>query len=227
MKTIILVRHGKAEEQGTEKTDYDRVLIERGMNDSAAVAVKLENRKIQPSLIISSPAPRALATAKVIAGQLGYRKKSIRTRKMLYDQLEGALLDVVHMIGDEFGDVIIVGHNPSIEEFTRFLAKKFKGTVPTCGVVGLRCKVDSWKDISGNSGKLTFVETPSGPGKSTPPKIVKKEIEEKFYNCIVGVCAEDGIELKGKALKQVKKTIAELTQLFTRKSKKKAKKKSK
>ncbi len=84
MKTIYLVRHGKAVTRDTDTTDYERTLIERGETDSIKIAERLKNCMIKPSLIISSPAPRALATAKIFAKQLEYLQKKIAVSFSIY-----------------------------------------------------------------------------------------------------------------------------------------------
>ena len=72
MKTVYLVRHGKAVLRDIDIPDFERVLTDRGSNDSNLIARKLKQEKVQPSVRFSSPAPRALQTAKILAKNLDY-----------------------------------------------------------------------------------------------------------------------------------------------------------
>ncbi len=65
MKSLILVRHGKAEQIKINQHDFDRKLIDRGIEDVNELAKELKEDKFQPELIITSSAKRAFQTAKV------------------------------------------------------------------------------------------------------------------------------------------------------------------
>ena len=75
MKIIYLVRHGKAESRDIDKSDFERILVKEGENISQRAAERLKKRKIIPALIITSPAPRALQTARIFAQEFGYLKR--------------------------------------------------------------------------------------------------------------------------------------------------------
>ena len=145
MKTIYLVRHGKAVSMDGSILDFDRTLLEQGEHDSMLVGKHLKELKIKPSLIITSPAARALKSAKLIAKQLDYRQKSIRTRKSFYEQSEDAILQIIHEIDTMHDSVMLVGHNPSFTDFAQNFAKGFKIDIPTGGVVGIKFKTNKWE----------------------------------------------------------------------------------
>jgi len=203
-----------------ETPDYERALAERGVQDSVMMGGLLRNHGIKPSLLISSPASRALATAKIFAGELGYPKKRIRTRKVMYEQQEGALTEVVRAVDDEYDDVMLVGHNPSMEEFARFLVEEFTGAIPTCGVVGIECGVDSWKEVSKGKGKLLFFESPRSSPRPLKKKVLRKTVGGRLVRGIEEVLNGFDPGAAEKMKKTVKTMSDELARKFVGKMKK-------
>ena len=219
MKTIYLVRHGKAMSMDTDIPDFDRTLIERGENDAVVVAERLKKVEINPSLIITSPAVRALATARLFAKQLGYRSKSIRTRKALYYQEDEAILNVIHAIDDMYDSVMLVGHNPSFTYFAQASVKKFKEDIPTCGVIGINFKTDNWEGISPGKGKLKLYVYPAKVKKSFSIKSVKKDIETKITEQIENVLNELNINSTPRIKKLVREFSKEIAKISVKKIK--------
>lgn len=216
MKTIYLVRHGKAESREIDKPDYERTLIERGINDSLQVAKHLKKDKIKPSLIVSSPVPRAFETARLFAQTFGYKVKRIKQRKAMYDQADGVLLDIVASLDDDCDSVMLVGHNPSMDDFAKFLTPDFHETLPTCGVAGITVNVKSWKDVTGGCGKLELFAFPQ-PEKASK-KEVKKDLEAKITRQIEAVLREADAQAAAKMKKAVKKAAGGLVERFLKES---------
>jgi phosphohistidine phosphatase len=77
MKTLLLVRHAKWSWKDMRLPDQDRPLTARGERDAATMSQRLSQRRVDADLIICSPAVRALATARIIAKGLGYRRERI------------------------------------------------------------------------------------------------------------------------------------------------------
>ena len=211
MKTVYLVRHGKAAGRDTEMPDFERTLIERGRNDSMEVAERLQKQGVNPSLIISSPAARAIQTARIFAENLKYPKKKILTRKALYDQTDDAILDILHSIDDEHDTVMLVGHDPSFSYFAGILAKNFDENLPTCGVVGIECKIKTWTDIAPGQGKKKIVDYPGAGTKTLSYKLMKKQmimkIREQIGNYLIEIDADTAEKMK-KSVKKASENIA-------------------
>src|SRR6185437_7743677 len=77
MKTLFLVRHAKSSRDPPGLPDEDRPLAGRGERDAPKMGRRLAKRDAEPDLILSSPASRALATAKLFAAKLHYKPKRI------------------------------------------------------------------------------------------------------------------------------------------------------
>jgi phosphohistidine phosphatase len=219
LKTIFLVRHGKAVSRDTDIPDYNRTLLERGRENSLQVARRLKKQKIKPSLIISSPAPRALGTARIFARQLGYNPRSIRTRKAIYDQTDGTLLNIVREIDEECDNVILIGHNPSINDFALFLTGNFNKDMPTCGLVGIKLKTGTWKEIAKGGGKLKIYDFPKPENKSKIIKSFQKDLEKILTAQIGRIIGELDAAIKEKIEKPVKKSSKKLAKAFVKKIK--------
>ncbi len=220
MKTIYLVRHGKAMSMYSDILDFDRTLIEKGENDSILVGKRLRELEIKPSLIITSPAARAFTSAKLIAKQLGYRQKSIRTRKSLYEQSERAILNIIYATDSIHDDVMLVGHNPLFTDFARSFARDFKADIPTCGIVAIEFDINRWKDISENQGTLKLHIFPGEVRKAFTKKTVKNELEKKITEKVVAIFEELEKGTSEKIVKTLRKSSKKIVKEFINKVKK-------
>ena len=82
-KTLLLLRHAKSSWKKLNITDHDRSLNKRGKKDAPKMGKVIKELDIVPDLIISSPAKRAMDTAKLIAENCKY-KKNIEMNPLLY-----------------------------------------------------------------------------------------------------------------------------------------------
>ncbi|MDQ1771572.1 phosphoglycerate mutase [Labilibaculum sp. A4] len=161
MKRLILVRHAKTEVIRYDISDYQRSLVNRGINDSKLIANKLFLKNIIPDLMISSPANRAIETTLLFADVLQYPIDKIEQNDDLYDGFTThEFLGLLDKLGKENETVMVVGHNPSIEYLAFNLTEEFYKAVPTCTVIGIDFQVDEWADIEVRTGKLAFYEYP-------------------------------------------------------------------
>src|SRR3954467_9846057 len=95
MKTLYLVRHAKSSWENHDLADFDRPLNERGVSDAPRMGRRITEYKQVPELIYSSPAVRALSTAKIIAATIGYPEQSIVTDKKVYHTDADTLLEII------------------------------------------------------------------------------------------------------------------------------------
>lgn len=109
--TIYLVRHAKAERPTPAARDEDRLLTTRGHRQAAWLAQALAHSDAPPALVLTSPAPRALATAQAIAAAL-----NTQARIELALSLDSNAQRVVALIAslDQTSPVALVGHNPTL-----------------------------------------------------------------------------------------------------------------
>lgn len=185
MKTLYIVRHSKAVKD-FDIPDFDRTLVDQGRDDAYQVACRLREQGVAPSVFISSPAARAMETAKIFSVVFKYPAKKIRVRKALYDQIDVLLyIDIVHELADTVNAAVIFGHNPSLTDFVKCLADDFRNELPTTGVIGIEFDTTSWKNITKKSGKICLSDFPQIPKKPEKPKDVQKELEKNLNEDIM------------------------------------------
>ncbi|GAB3373403.1 histidine phosphatase family protein [Azotobacter armeniacus] len=126
--------------------DQDRPLTDRGKSDVPKMGKRLAKRDVKPDRILSSPAIRALATAEVIAKMLDYRCKDIVVNDELYASQADDVLEVIRTLDDKLKQVMLVGHNPALDELAHRLSSKIDH-LPTCAVAKFDFAAKSWADI--------------------------------------------------------------------------------
>jgi phosphohistidine phosphatase len=162
MKTLYIVRHAKSSWESAAMTDFERPLNDRGLKSAPHMAKLLKEKKVHPDLIIASPARRALETAEIFSETLGYPEEKILTQIEIYHGGINNMQKIVHAIPESCEVAMIVGHNPTLTDFTNFLTGEgnhIDGFV-TCGVARIDLDLDSWKKVKGGSGRLAFYEFP-------------------------------------------------------------------
>lgn len=156
MKRVVIVRHGKAVAYGYDD-DFSRDLRERGKNDAKLISSELYKQGIFPNIIISSPAKRALKTARIFAENLNFKKGKIIENPDIYDGLTTSeFVEIIHKLPKDVETVFFFGHNPGFYYFVNNLLEAFHGDMPTCSTVGIDFEVDSWNQTEARTGKLAF-----------------------------------------------------------------------
>lgn len=161
MKQLILSRHAKTEAIRYDISDFERNLTERGIRDSFITSSYLLEKGIQTDLIISSPANRAIATAKHFANRFNIAQESIIQIDQLYDGF--STQEFLEMLQDKAGQyeqVWVFGHNPDIASWASILLNEGYFPIPTGTAIGIEFDVEKWTDIDARSGKLTHYTTP-------------------------------------------------------------------
>ncbi|MRR55982.1 MAG: histidine phosphatase family protein [Deltaproteobacteria bacterium] len=154
MKRLALIRHAKSSWKDPNCADFDRPLTKRGKADAVAAGRWFAERRVQPSLIVASPAKRAIATLKRIVVEMGLPEKKIVRVGRLYEADSRDLLDFVREIDDSHDECMLCGHNPALTDFCNYLAGYTFDNLPTCGVIIIDVMVDTWRDVQHGSGRI-------------------------------------------------------------------------
>ncbi|MFC9796962.1 SixA phosphatase family protein [Streptomyces sp. NPDC127584] len=101
--------------------DRDRPLGPRGLRDAPAAGRFLAESTGRPDLVVCSPARRARGTWELAAAELDGPVPT-RLDPRVYGADATELLDVLHGVPDEVGTLLVVGHNPGLEELVLMLA---------------------------------------------------------------------------------------------------------
>lgn len=162
MKTVYLVRHAKAVSLEADGADSERSLTKKGRKDAQRIAQKLKKKSKMPQLIISSPAKRAVKTARILANEFNYSVDMVVLNDTLYESPEeggeAALLEVLQHVDNEYQSVMLIGHDPLLSSFANFLQKSFTEKLPAGAVVEVVFVNNSWSTISKGRGKVAFFD---------------------------------------------------------------------
>ena len=114
MDRLIVLRHGKAESESASGEDFDRRLAPRGERESAAMAAHLADLGLSPDLALVSPAARTRETW--AAAQAAFPNAKVSFDEDLYHADSEAVRRVAEAAGKTFRTVMVVGHNPGLQE---------------------------------------------------------------------------------------------------------------
>ncbi len=139
-------------------SDFERPLNERGLHDAPMMAKRFAERKEPVDLLVSSPAKRAITTARTFASALG--AKSIQEVQELYLADVRTLMDLIDNLADTSGHAMLFGHNPGLSELLEHLTHAGPRDLPTCAVVRIDFNADSWQEVAAGTGTLTWWDAP-------------------------------------------------------------------
>ena len=166
MKRLSLVRHAKSSWKHEELADVERPLSGRGKQDAPAMGARLKARRARPSLILSSHAKRAKATAELLADALGYPREFIEIERELYLADSGTLARIAARLDDACDDVMIVAHNPGLTDFAnRLLPTLALDNLPTAGVIAIDFPGAHWAELETGGAELAYFDYPKNPDR--------------------------------------------------------------
>ncbi|MFA3782300.1 histidine phosphatase family protein [Melioribacteraceae bacterium 4301-Me] len=160
MKKVFLVRHAKSSWENSLLSDFERPLNKRGEKDAHFMGELLAKKKIHPNIIISSPALRAITTAKIIADKLNYPENKIHIDKNIYEGTWKELLNIINSSPESYSDLMLVGHNPALTLLNNYLSDEPIINIPTCGISGIKFEIKNWEEVTKAEGKNFLFEYP-------------------------------------------------------------------
>ena len=140
-KTLLVVRHAKSSWKDESLVDRDRPLNKRGKSNAPEMGQRLLRRKLIPDTIVSSPALRALLTARAIAEELQFPVDNIVVEEDLYGCGPQDIFDTAALISPEHNVALVVSHNPAITELANIVSRNLIENVPTCGVLTIQANM--------------------------------------------------------------------------------------
>ncbi|GAB3046306.1 histidine phosphatase family protein [Parafrigoribacterium mesophilum] len=149
-RTLILLRHAKSDWSGDD-ADIDRPLSERGLREAPQAGRWLAHGVGGLDLVVVSPASRAQKTWELASAELD-SPPLVWIDDRVYAASNDELLGVVRALPDEAHTVVVVGHNPGMEDLLSLLTGE-PMSMPTSGlaVIGLE---GSWSSAGQSSAKL-------------------------------------------------------------------------
>ena len=142
MKTLPILCHAKAVSKDPNLRDHDRPLDKLGEDDALRMGKLMKDKDIIPSYIISSTALRAKITAELVAKGCSYQGDTVLDRS-LYEAKPKDYLGILVRLSDIYDSVLIVGHNPVIEETIQMLTDSSDVVaVPSCALAHLSLLIE-------------------------------------------------------------------------------------
>jgi len=160
LKNLFLTRHAKSSWNNPGLADIDRPLNERGKKAAPFMGKLIVDKGEKPELLISSPANRALSTARAFGEVMGLVENDIIVNRAIYGAGAQQLLELVQNQDDLHKSIMLFGHNPTFTSFVNMLTGSNIMNVVTCGVVRIDFEYSSWIDIDFGSGRLVYYEYP-------------------------------------------------------------------
>jgi phosphohistidine phosphatase len=158
MKKLIFIRHGRAEEQAPDISDFERSLTLKGKAISRLMARRLREKENSKGVIITSPAFRALETAIIFAEEFGIEPGKIIINSTLYYKMNfHCLPDILSLVNEDTDSVMLFGHNPSFTEIADNLCKDGCDFMPKCSVIGISFNIMT---VRRNTGKQEYFLKP-------------------------------------------------------------------
>lgn len=161
MRTVYLLRHAKSSWDDPTLTDHDRPLAPRGRKAAPRMGAYLRHDGLIPGLVLCSTALRARQTWALVAPSLppGIR---VEFRKELYDADAGNFLDILRHCPDDAETVMLIGHNPALEDCAARLAgggdpaalKRMASKYPTAALAEIAFDAKRWRDVEAGTGRL-------------------------------------------------------------------------
>jgi phosphohistidine phosphatase len=171
IKTVLLLRHAKASREDPEMADFDRPLTARGRRDAPRIGAWMRSSGLSPDLVLCSDAKRARETWAGVAETLR-SGAPVLFERALYMASAKALCHRLQRIQGTVGTVLVVGHNPGIEEAAQALAEREgepldrlqREKFPTAGLAKLEFEIADWGQIQPRRGRLSLFVRPDELG---------------------------------------------------------------
>jgi phosphohistidine phosphatase len=159
MKTLFLLRHAKSSWKQPEMNDHDRPLNKRGKKEGPKVGKYMKANDLVPDLILSSTARRAHDTAQAVAEENGFEGQ-IDLYQDLYLSDTACYLDILQSLPDTANRVLVVGHNPEMDELLTLLTDVTQH-MTTAALAQIDLPITSWQELNeATDGRLQNLWAP-------------------------------------------------------------------
>ncbi|HEU4686783.1 MAG TPA: histidine phosphatase family protein [Vicinamibacterales bacterium] len=146
MKTLLVLRHAKSSWNDPALDDHERPLNRRGRRDAPRMGELVREYGLMPDVVISSDAVRARMTAEAMAEAARYAGE-ILLDQHLYLASPDDILSLLRRVRQNAETVMIVGHNPGLEELVEQLTGAWQD-LPTAALAQIVLPIDRWRDLT-------------------------------------------------------------------------------
>lgn len=170
-KELLLFRHAKSSRDDPDLDDFDRPLAERGLKDAPRIGREIAAQGWIPQLALVSPAARTTETWKLASAGWASPPR-VRSPESLYLAPAARLIAEIGKTPETVERLVVVGHNPGMEELSRMLAgqrsdaaarRALDEKFPT-GALARFTFFGAWKDLAAGGTALTHFLRPKDLG---------------------------------------------------------------
>ena len=155
-KWLWIIRHGQAANP-LDMPDFERPLTQQGQEQAVVVGRDIRSTSGAPEFVLTSSAPRATATAKLLAGE---SHAVVEEQELLYMASVDMLLAAMWSIPSGVRSAFVVGHNPGVSHLANLLAGKTKYQLPPLGAVCFEVTTP-WEDLGSSPVHVSRFVKPS------------------------------------------------------------------
>lgn len=163
MKALTIFRHAKAERPETHPQDFDRPLTARGRKEAERMGIVVAGLLPTVDCIMSSTAVRAAQTTNHLIAVLDYANSPL-WEESAYLATATTLIDLLHNAPVDAQHVVLVGHNPGMEELAALLCTGAENgailRLPTAGIAHLELDITRWQQIRAGGSTLRLLVAP-------------------------------------------------------------------
>jgi phosphohistidine phosphatase len=162
--TLLLLRHAKSSWDDPALPDSERPLAPRGEKAARTIARYLLEKRIHPELVLCSPSRRTRQTFEAIEPSLG-RDVPVEYEPGLYGASAGELLARLRSVAGSTGSVLVIGHNPGLQDLALLLAgrgariDRLREKFPTAALATLSVG-DGWAELGPGEAELVDYVVP-------------------------------------------------------------------
>ncbi len=168
MLTLLLLRHAKSSWDHSNLDDFERPLADRGRQAAPLMGRYLAKHHLQPDLILCSSAMRTQQTLELVRASFSGCEPAVRYEDDLYLAPSSNLLGHLKRVSQRWKRVLLVGHNPGMQELAVRLAgsgdpaalRAMSEKYPTAGLAVFTFDAARWSEIAAQTGRLVSFVTP-------------------------------------------------------------------
>jgi phosphohistidine phosphatase len=167
MRRLLLLRHAKAERLQPGGRDHDRVLAERGRADAKKLGTYLARHAFVPDRALVSTSARTSETWALLAAAFG-KAPPVSFEDRIYNASPQAILNVIKETGPETATLLVIGHNPGLQELAAMLIatgdiearERLGEEFPTSALAAISFAPADWRSLHPQGGRLEHFVTP-------------------------------------------------------------------
>jgi phosphohistidine phosphatase len=169
LKILGLFRHAKSDWQDPRARDFDRPLNERGRKGAEIMGRHIREHGTNWKRVLSSPAIRCFQTIEIASEASGAPALKVEWDRRIYLASSATLADLLREQSDDLPSLLMVGHNPGLEDLIFDLvpddgASPLRDVVeikfPTASFAVLELAIERWSDLGEGCGQLAHLVRP-------------------------------------------------------------------